>query len=318
MKRLGNIFEKIISLENLWLADERARKGKRNSYGVRVHDKNRLKNLKKLHEDLKNGNFQTSEYYIYQITEPKERTIYRLPYFPDRIVHHAIMNVLESMFVANFTADTYSCIKGRGIHLMAKKIKKALRNDMEGTKYCLKFDIKKFYPTVKHGIMQDLLERKIKDKKLLPLLFEVVESAPGLPIGNYLSQYFANFYLSYFDHWLKEVKREKYVFRYADDVAILSDDKEHLHKLFREIRQYLHEELSLEIKGNWQVFPVEARSLDMGGYRFWRTHTMLRKSIKKSFARAVKRKASKQTIDSYKGWAKHCDAKNLLKQLEVV
>ena len=95
MKRIGNLFERIIALDNLRLADEKARKGKVHSYGVMVHDKNREANLLTLHESLKNGTFKTSKYHIFTIYEPKERLIYRLPYYPDRILHHAIMNLLE-------------------------------------------------------------------------------------------------------------------------------------------------------------------------------------------------------------------------------
>lgn len=114
MKRIGNLYEKVCSIENLQLADEKARKGKLRTYGVIEHDKNREDNLLKLRETLLNGTFHTSKYDVFTIYEPKEREIYRLPYFPDRILHHAIMNVLEPIWVSTFTADTYSCIKNRG------------------------------------------------------------------------------------------------------------------------------------------------------------------------------------------------------------
>ncbi|MDR1341477.1 MAG: reverse transcriptase, partial [Prevotellaceae bacterium] len=139
MKRLNNLYDKICSLENLQLADEKARKGKLRSHGVIIHDRNRENNLLKLHETLKAGTFRTSQYSTFTIYEPKEWEIFRLPYFPDRIVHHAVMNILEPVWLAIFTADTYSCIKYRGIHATAGKVKKALK-DVEGTAYCLKLD----------------------------------------------------------------------------------------------------------------------------------------------------------------------------------
>lgn len=129
MKRIDNLYDSIISIENLHLADEKARKGKKNSYGVLLHDKNRESNLMKLHEDLKNQTFKTSKYHIFKIYEPKEREIFRLPYYPDRIVHHAVMNILEPIWVSIFNKNTYSCIKGRGIHAAAKSIKRVLLND---------------------------------------------------------------------------------------------------------------------------------------------------------------------------------------------
>ena len=108
MKRIGNLYEKIISLDNLRLADEKARRGKLRSYGVLLHDKNREANILALHETLKNRTFKNSEYSTFTIYEPKERIIFRLPYYPDRILHHAIMNILEPIWVSVFTKDTYS------------------------------------------------------------------------------------------------------------------------------------------------------------------------------------------------------------------
>ena len=224
------------------------------------------------------------------------------------------MNVLEPVFTATFTADTYSCIKGRGIHAAARSLKGALK-DKENTRHCLKLDVKKFYPNVDHEILKQLLRKKIKDKDLLWLLDGIIDSADGLPIGNYLSQYFANFYLTYFDHWIKEDLKVKYYFRYADDLVILSDNKPYLHNILYQIRSYLETNLKLQVKENYQVFPVDARGIDFVGYVFRHTHILLRKRIKQSFARMLKRNKNPQSIASYKGWAKHCNSKNLIKKL---
>lgn len=313
MKRISNLFMTIISEENLMAADAIARKGKSKQYGIKVHDRNREGNIKLLHQDLLEGRYRTSAYTTFKIYEPKEREVFRLPYYPDRIMHHAIMNVLEPIFVSCFTADTYSCIKTRGIHGAARNVRKALK-DESGTRYCLKLDIRKFYPSVDHDILKRLLRRKFKDQQLLALLDEIIDSAPGLPIGNYLSQYFANFYLSGLDHWLKEVKMVRYYFRYADDLVIFSEEKEPLHQLLEEITQYLSD-LKLDVKSNYQVFPVSARGLDFVGYRFFHTHTLLRKRIKKNFARKISRRYNIATLASYNGWAKHCNSKHLVKKI---
>lgn len=122
MKRLGNLYDQICSIDNLRLADEKARKRKLRSYGVQRHDKNRDDNLLRLQEMLLTQTYKTSQYDVFTIYEPKERQIFRLPYFPDRITHHAIMNVLEPIWVSVFTNDTYSCIKNRGIHAAAKRV----------------------------------------------------------------------------------------------------------------------------------------------------------------------------------------------------
>lgn len=314
MKRHGNLYQQIISLDNLRLADAKARKGKGWQYGVQLHDRNREANILALHQQLRDRTYRTSEYTIFKIYEPKERDVYRLPYYPDRITHHAVMNVLEPLFVSVFTTDTYSCIKKRGIHAAANAVKEALK-DVPGTQYCLKLDIKKFYPNINHAVLKQLLRRKIKDNDLLWLLDEIIDSADGLPIGNYLSQYMANFYLTYFDHWIKEQMQVKHYFRYADDLVILADNKQHLHYLLAQIKQYLCDVLKLSVKDNYQVFPVAARGIDFVGYRFYHTHTILRKTIKQNFARMMASNPSQQSAASYWGWAKHCNANHLIKTL---
>lgn len=313
MKRIGNIYERVTCLANLQQADEKAQNGKRNQYGVTVHNLNKEGNLLILQDRLVSKTYRTSEYDVFNISEPKERIVYRLPYFPDRITHHAIMNVLEPIFVQTFTADTYSCIKKRGIHALLRRLRTDLKDTL-GTRYCLKFDIKKFYPSIDHDVLKQLLRRKFKDQDLLWLLDEIIDSAPGLPIGNYLSQYLANFYLSYFDHWIKEEKRVRYYYRYADDVVILDADKSRLHGLLRDIQGYLLT-LKLEVKCNHQVFPVEARGIDFVGYVFFHTHIRLRKQIKKNFARKLARNPAHRSKASYLGWLSHCNAKHLTKKL---
>ncbi len=314
MKRLGNLFEKIVSIENLELADLKARKGKSKQYGVIAHDKNRVENIKLLRQRLVNREYKTSTYITFKIYEPKERLVFKLPYFPDRITHHAIMNILEPIFVSMFTADTYSCIKGRGIHGALRSVKSALKN-VDGTRYCLKLDIRKFYPSIDHDILKQLLRRKFKDRDLLWLLDEIISSADGIPIGNFLSQFFANFYLTYFDHWIKETEHVMDYLRYADDIVILSYSKEYLHAMLSKIRHYFSEKLKLEVKDNYQIFPVAARGIDFVGYVAFHTHVLMRKSIKQNFARMIVTRKNPASIASYNGWASHCDSKHLLKKL---
>ncbi len=314
MKRINDIYKQIVTIENLTLADQKARKGKSKQYGVSVFDKNPEANILILQKMLLEKKYKTSQYSTFKVFEPKERLVFKLPYFPDRITHHAVMNLLEPIFVKLFTADTYSCIKGRGIHKASKNLKMVLQ-DQANTKFCLKLDIVKFYPNVNHEILKELLRRKFKDQDLLWLLDEIIDSADGLPIGNYLSQYFANFYLTYFDHWIKEHLQIKYYFRYADDIVILSNNKPDLHAVLCQIKEYLNTNLKLDVKDNYQVFPVEKRGIDFVGYVHYHTHTMLRKTIKKRFAKAIFKNASKETLAAYKGWTKHCNSKHLIKKL---
>ncbi len=314
MKRIGNLYQKIISIDNLIEADKKAQKGKSKQYGVILHNKNREFNILELHDNLKNKTFKTSKYDVFKVYEPKEREVYRLPYYPDRILHHAIMNVLEPIFVSVYTSDSYSCIKNKGIHAALENVKRALKN-VSGTRYCLKLDITKFYPSIDHDILKQLLRRKFKDNDLLWLLDEIIESAPGLPIGNYLSQYLANFYLTYFDHWIKENRGIRYYYRYADDIVVLASNKSYLHKTLGEISYYLSSELKLNVKPNYQVFPVQSRGIDFLGYRIFHTHVLLRKRIKKNFAKMLTNNPNDASIASYLGWAKHCNSHNLIKTL---
>jgi RNA-directed DNA polymerase len=314
MKRISNLYERICSIENLMLADDRASEGKLGQYGVQQHLKKREANIMLLHHMLKDKTYRTSNYTTFAVFEPKERLIFRLPYFPDRICHHAVMNIMEPVWRRSFTRDTYSCIKERGIHGAAEAIRRSLR-DNENTGYCLKLDVKKFYPSIDHAILKDVLRHKIKDQDLLWLLDNIIDSARGLPIGNYLSQTFANLYLTGLDHWLKEQLRVRYYFRYCDDMVILDGSKERLHAIRHRIQTYLSENLRLTMKDNYQVFPVAARGIDFVGYRFFHTHTLIRKSIKQAFFRKMSRKPCLKTFASYYGWLTHCDGKNLIKKV---
>lgn len=252
MKRIGYLHEQVYDIENIEKADDKARKHKSVRWGILKHDKNREEENRRLSEQLRDLVYETSEYSTFKIYEPKERLIFRLPYYPDRITHHAIMNVMEPIWTKIFIKQTYSCIKDRGIHNVAYDLKKVLNMYPEQTKYCLKMDIRKFYPSIDHNILyNDILTKKIKDKKLLTLLKEIIYSADGVPIGNYLSQFFANLYLTYFDHWVKEELKCKFYFRYADDIVILSDNKDYLHNVLVSIKTYLKEVLKLKLKPNY-------------------------------------------------------------------
>lgn len=314
MKRIGFLYDKICSIENIKLADEKARKGKLKQYGVRQHDKNREANIQSLHEMLVNQTYKTSPYKTFSVFEPKERLVFKLPYWPDRIGQWGVMNILEPIFVSCYTNDTYSCIKGRGIHAAVNNIKKALK-DESGTKYCLKLDITKFYPSVDHDVLKHQLRRKFKDQKLLSLLDEIISSAPGLPIGSITSQYLSNFYLTTFDKWVKQELKAKYYFRYADDIVILSDSKEFLHSSLKAIEIYLSDNLKLKVKSNWQVFPVESRGIDFVGYVFRHPYTRIRKRIKQRFAKMLVYNPNEKSVASYHGLLLHADTKHLRKKL---
>ena len=325
MKRLSNLFDKICTIENIEEADRKARKNKGIRYGILKHDLHPEKDNAELLESLLNGTYKTSEYSTFKIYEPKERLIYRLPYYPDRIVHHAIMNIMEPIWKSIFIKQTYSSIKNRGIHACAKDVRFALDNFPKETKYCLKLDIHKFYPSIDHEILKKIIRIKIKDNRLLKLLDDIIDSAPGVPIGNYLSQFFANLYLAYFDHWVKETLRCKFYFRYADDIVIMGNDKGLLNLTLLNINYYLTTKLKLELKPNYQIFPVDSRGIDFVGYKFYHSHTLLRKSIKVKINRLLDRYEKgyialsklKIIMQSYFGWLKYCNSKHFLQKIEA-
>ena len=335
MKRYGNLYEQICSMDNLIIAHHHASTGKGWYQEVKTVNSNPQEYLDILQGMLENKTYETSDYDIFLRQDGvKVRMIYKLPYFPDRICQWAVMQVIEPYLIKNFIRDTYSAIPGRGIHLALERIKKALVTNPEGTKYCLKMDVKQFYPSINHKILKEKFRKLFKDKDLLWLIDEIIDSTPedsGIPIGNYLSQYCGNYYLSDFDHWIKETTfvfngkpvKIKYFFRYMGDMIILSDSKEFLHYLRRLISEYLMTNLRLTLKNTWQVFPVKDRGIDYVGYRIFPEFVLLRKRTVKTMTRALLRMRAKIedgealtyhdycSVNSYLGWMKPCDCHRL-------
>ncbi len=166
MKRHGNLHARICAIDNLRAAAYNAAKGKRNRREVRAFFANLEAELEALRTELSAGTYRTSPYEIFEKMEGKRRIIFKLP-FRDRVVHWAIMQVLEPIWTPQFTADTHACIKGRGMHSLLTTLRADLRNDPAGTAYCLKIDVRKFYPTIDHEILKAVVRRKIKDPEVL-------------------------------------------------------------------------------------------------------------------------------------------------------
>jgi len=310
MKRYGNLWEDVCSLDNIALAHARAKRGKAHYAEVRMVEADQQRYFLEIRRMLADKTFKNSPYTVLIRTEgPKEREIWRLPYYPDRIIHHCIINVLEPIFMRGYIRDTYAALPGRGIHDGVRRVRKALR-DVAGTRFCLKLDVRKFYQSVDHDVLKSALRRNIKDADLLWLLDAIIDSAPGVPIGNYTSQHFANFVLSGFDHWVKEALGASYYFRYCDDMVLLGADKAQLHDWRRRIAAYLADVLQLEVKGNWQVFPVADRGIDFLGYRFFHGYTLVRKSIVKNFKRRF-RAGDRRSMAAYNGWFQWANTHNL-------
>ena len=296
----------------------------------------------------------------------KKRDVYKVPFFPDRIAQWAILQVIEPFLVANMTADTYSAIPGKGIQPIVNDLRgyyktkrvdgkkksvwvpSILLSDEENTRYCYKIDLHHYYQSINHEVLKQKFRKVFKDPELLWLLDEIADSIntateedlielslsgeievdpnTGIPIGNYMSQYSGNFYLSSFDHWVKEELHVKHYYRYMDNVVIFASSKEELHEIHRKVTAYTRDYLHLNIKGNYQIFPTKVRGVDFVGYRFFGEYTLLRKSTAINFKRKMRacRKKMENNIpptysewcsfNSYKGWLGNCDSYRLFKK----
>lgn len=318
MKREGGIMRLIYSNKNLKEAERKSQLGKKQKYGCRKYNKDRRKNFNQVKDMLMTGTFHTSPYKTFTIRadQGKIRDISKLPYFPDRIVHHAIVNVIEKKRVRSFIRDTFCCIKGRGLMDGTNRLQIALKRHPEETKYCLKLDLKKFFPSVKPQILSNLLHRLYKDKRFLALMDDIIFSIPkGLPIGSLTSQLMSNVYLSPLDHYIKDQLGVKFYYRYCDDIVVLSDKKGYLKWVLREIKQFVATHLDLTVKDTVQLFEVEKTGIDFLGYRFFHTHRKLRKSIKKQFCRSMKHvktaQRKQEILAAYKGWCEHGNCRHL-------
>lgn len=328
MKRYGNIYEKIYDLDNLKEAHKQARKDKALYREVKMVNASEEYFLTKIQKILKEKRYFISakDYSVSTIRDKtKSRELRKLKYYPHRIIQWAIMLQIEKYFMQIFTDFTCASVKWRWMTHVMKLMDQYMR-DEKGTAYCLKIDISKFYPNVNHRILKKLLRKKFKDKDLLKLLDMIIDSFPwkrGLPIWSYLSQFLANFYLSYCDHRLKETIHCKYVIRYMDDIVILWESKKRLRYVFRRLKGYLDGCLNLRIKPNYQIFPTGERWVDYVWYRYFYWYKLLRKRTAEKFkkkASKLKEKQDKWIMRTFKEWCSinsyiwricHCDSYRL-------
>jgi len=320
LKRIGYIYEKIYDIENIKVAIKNASKKKRNQIRVQKIINNDDFYAKEISKSLKNMTFKTSEYVINRIKDganKKERIIYKPKFYPDQIVHWALMQQIQPIIMKGMYEYSCGSIPGRGTSYGQKHLRNWLDKDHKNTKYCLKMDVKKFYPSVDNETLKNKFRNKIKDEKCLWLINKIINSAKGLPIGNYTSQWFSNFYLQDLDHFIKEKLKVKYYMRYVDDLVLLGSNKKKLHIIKRKIDKFLKKE-KLIIKDNWQVFKLSCRDIDFLGLRFFRNKTILRKRNSLRIRRRFKKISKKDNLNfkdacaiiSYWGWIKRSDSYN--------
>lgn len=322
MKCHGDLFSKIVEVDNLYLAYKKARKGKTWQDTIKRFERNLDANILRIHNLLDSKTFNTSQYTEKTIQEPKKRTIYKLPFNPDRIVQHALMNVIEPIWDSMFIYDSYSCRVNKGIHAGSRRTMQFIRQVGEKA-YCLKMDISKFYPSIQHDILFNIVSHKIKCSNTLQLFHNIIYSignGKNVPIGNYTSQWLGNLYLNELDQWLKHVHKIKHYIRYCDDFLILHPDKCFLHDIREKIQKFLLTTLQLQFS-KADIFPLK-HGIDFLGYRHFLNYILLRKSTAKRIKRRLQKlptflKQGEISEDQYissiastLGWLKWANAYN--------
>lgn len=300
-----------------------ARRGKSWYPEVQKIDKNPMHYAFKIQQMLLNNTYDVSAYKEeYREENGKIRHLYKLPYYPDRIIQWAILNVIRYTLENKFISTTYSSIPHRGTLTCKNKVYNDIRHDICGTRYCLKLDIHHFYESINHDLLKSRYLEIFKDYDLLDLIFKIIDSVPedtGVPIGNFLSQYSGNLFLSPLDHLCKEELKCKYYYRYMDDIVILREDKDLLRNDLSFIKNWCNEN-KLMVKPNYQIFPIEDRGIDYVGYIIFPEFVLLRKRIKDNLknkynminnSKITDPDTIKGIYDSYNGFLMHCNAYDL-------
>lgn len=315
MKTYKNLWDKFISIENFDLAVKKAIKSKKSKRSVQYFLAHRTELIEKLRDDLIRGKFKTSQYQTFTIYEPKKRVIYKLPLYPDHIVHHALINILGPIWKNSFIRDSYACIPGRGLLGASQKTMRLIKHN----KYVLQCDIRKFFPSINHEIMMNIIQHKIHDRRILNLLHEIIWSVGGdtnLPIGNLTSQWMGNVYLNELDQFIKhELHWHDYI-RYCDDFCLYGNNKSELHDAAIKIEDFIHKNLAMVFsKCNLRC---TQDGISFIGYRHFKKFILIRKDTAKKLKNRImniikhhdfNKKSIGQMAAAY-GWTKWCNCFN--------
>lgn len=320
MKRVGFLYEKICDIDNIYKAIDKVTEGRRNLKPCQRLLKRKEHYAYYLQRRLLEGNYILGKSGHFMLTQKngkiREISVPRL--FPDQVVHWAVCLVLKDLFMKGMYSHNVGSIEGRGGIAGKKYIDKIYAKD-KTIKYCMKLDIKKFYPSIKHDKLKELFRKKIKDEQTLKLIDAIIDSDgdEGLPIGFYSSQWFANFYLQEIDHFIKEQLHIKYYVRYIDDMVMFDTNKRKLHKAKCALDKFLLDNnYGITIKENWQIWKIHSRPLDFLGYKFYKNKTLLRKTLFLSIMRSVNKIKKKgyctikraRSLSSLLGWLNHIPA----------
>jgi retron-type reverse transcriptase len=340
MRVYNKLFNKITEPENLFSAWDEFKKGKSKKLDVLRFEKNLEQNIFQLHRDLCDKTYKHGGYTSFYISDPKLRHIHKAT-VRDRILHHAVFKVLNPVFEPAYIHNSFSCRIGKGNHkgveAMAHMLRQASKNNTK-TCFVLKCDIRKFFNSIDHDILIGLLQKKIKDKKTMNLLEEIIDSfggekpilfqRKGVPIGNLTSQLFANIYMNGLDQFVRHDLKVKYYARYTDDFIIVSGDKNYLQKLLPPIQLFLKEKLKLELHPNKVSIRKYHHGIDFLGYVALPHHIALRTRTKKRMMWKLRNRMTEYknntidqstllaTLQSYLGILSHADAHKLSEELQ--
>jgi retron-type reverse transcriptase len=284
MQRVGGLKEKFLFFENLYTAYKKAYLVTKSysSYKFAFHVE---KELFLLQKELSENTYVPGDYFYFTIQDPKERVI-SVAQFRDRVVHHALVNILEPIYEKRFIFDSYATRKEKGTH----KAILCAQGFLCKNHWYLKMDIRKYFDSINHKVLNTVIERKIKDRYILDLCRKIIakggDGIKGLPIGNLTSQFFANVYLDVFDHYIKDDKSVKYYVRYMDDFCIFSNDKELLKELYKEVVIFLDDKLKLDVKDTATLINTSLHGLPFLGVRIFPKMIRLKKeNFKRSFSK---------------------------------
>lgn len=340
MKIYCDLFDSIISPENLFSAWDIFKKGKQSKRDVQRFEWQLEENIFQLHRELKYHRYKHGVYASFYIRDPKQRHIHKA-IVRDRILHHAVFATLNPIFEPTFISNSFSCRIGKGTHkgidILDKILRQISSNNFKSC-FALKCDIKKFFETVDHSILLNIIRKRIKDVDVIWLLEEIIESfisqystlfkRKGVPIGNLTSQLFANIYLDEFDQFIKHKLKIKHYIRYTDDFVIVAEDKLYLENLIAPIRSFLLDKLALELHPKKVTIRKFHQGIDFLGYIVLPHHRLLRIKTKQRIFRKLKKRVeeykigaiSKQTLEqslqSYLGVLSHADTYKLSNELK--
>ncbi|MBI3231626.1 MAG: group II intron reverse transcriptase domain-containing protein [Candidatus Doudnabacteria bacterium] len=333
-------YQEIISLENLFAAWQEFLPGKRKKKDVQEFGLRLADNILQLQGELANFSYVHGSYKAFNISDPKPRNIHKAS-VRDRVLHHAIYRQLYPFFNKTFIADSYSCRNGKGTHKALDRFRefgrKVGKNNTR-TAWILKCDIKKFFASIDHGKLLEILEGYIPDKDILWLLNTVVESFTiqphlslgctrdtfsskgeegcyGLPLGNLTSQLFCNVYMNEFDQFVKHKLKSKFYIRYADDFVFLSYSHRELKNLVPKISAFLHEELKLTLHPGKVFVKTLASGVDFLGWVYFPHHSVLRRTTGKRMFKRVYQDPQNEILQSYLGFIRHGDTYKIKQKL---